>query len=308
MSHQSQAFTGDTPSKSVRADATAFSVRFHGVEWVDLCGNRGGVGRCVGAPLGPSKRRGRPGSRADLARGVRVLGPADSLTPSARTQARHAGLAVDTAEPAARHGERAGRRTLHRIRSGRSPAAARSGRAGDCPCRSDRRRGRRKDSAVSVAAPLWCSASCLVGPPGRRCRGEQPGPPPTARADRAAVIASPRIAALDEPAPSKPADPDEWEPVPVPLPTYLTKPKAPQLATRSIDLTHPGAWTSGRPEPTESIPLPRPMRDPGGRRGERRRPARAPPRGRRLTSRLIRSGPSPGVIVTRVSRGCGAVR
>ena len=75
---------------------------------------------------------------------------------------------------------------------------------------------------------------------------------------RAAVIASPRIAALDEPAPSKPADPDEWEPVPVPLPTYLTKPKAPQLATRSIDLTHPGAWTSGRPEPTESIPLPRP--------------------------------------------------
>jgi hypothetical protein len=36
-----------------------------------------------------------------------------------------------------------------------------------------------------------------------------------------------------------------WEPRPVPLPTYVTAPKA-RRAIRSIDLTAPGAWTSGR--------------------------------------------------------------
>lgn len=54
-------------------------------------------------------------------------------------------------------------------------------------------------------------------------------------------------------------DPDSWQPVPVPLPTYLTKPKAPRRARR-IDLSQPGAWTSGRLDPASSIELPR--RDP----------------------------------------------
>jgi hypothetical protein len=40
-------------------------------------------------------------------------------------------------------------------------------------------------------------------------------------------------------------DPDAWAPVPVPLPTYVTAPKAVRR-TRVIDLTTPGAWTSGR--------------------------------------------------------------
>lgn len=35
-----------------------------------------------------------------------------------------------------------------------------------------------------------------------------------------------------------------WDPVPVPLPTYVTAPKAPR-SVRVIDLTKPGAWTSG---------------------------------------------------------------
>lgn len=38
-----------------------------------------------------------------------------------------------------------------------------------------------------------------------------------------------------------------WDPVPVPLPTYVTAPKAPR-SVRVIDLTKPGAWTSGRLE------------------------------------------------------------
>lgn len=37
-----------------------------------------------------------------------------------------------------------------------------------------------------------------------------------------------------------------WSPVPVPLPTYVTKPVAPRRAA-PIDLTNPGAWTAAQP-------------------------------------------------------------
>jgi hypothetical protein len=45
--------------------------------------------------------------------------------------------------------------------------------------------------------------------------------------------------------PAVPADPDAWDPVPVTLPTYVTKPVATRTV-RTIDLGEPGAWTSGR--------------------------------------------------------------
>jgi hypothetical protein len=66
-----------------------------------------------------------------------------------------------------------------------------------------------------------------------------------------------RIAVLDEPEPVPEVDPDAWEPVAVPLPTYVTKAVAPPQATRKIDLTQPGAWTSGRLDPAGSITLPK---------------------------------------------------
>ena len=66
-----------------------------------------------------------------------------------------------------------------------------------------------------------------------------------------------RIAVLDEPEPVPEVDPNAWEPVAVPLPTYVTKAVAPPQATRKIDLTQPGAWTSGRLDPAGSITLPR---------------------------------------------------
>ena len=50
---------------------------------------------------------------------------------------------------------------------------------------------------------------------------------------------------VDLVADAEPVDPDAWAPVPVPLPTYVTAPKAVRR-TRVIDLTTPGAWTSGR--------------------------------------------------------------
>lgn len=41
-------------------------------------------------------------------------------------------------------------------------------------------------------------------------------------------------------------DPSLWEPVPVTLPTYVTKPAAPRRTVRTIDLDATGVWTSGR--------------------------------------------------------------
>jgi hypothetical protein len=64
-----------------------------------------------------------------------------------------------------------------------------------------------------------------------------------------------RVAVLDEQDPHF-VDPDAWDPVEVPLPTYMSKPAAPRVV-RTIDLTQPGSWTSGRLDPASSIELPR---------------------------------------------------
>ncbi|MFI6152019.1 gephyrin-like molybdotransferase receptor GlpR [Kitasatospora sp. NPDC051170] len=50
------------------------------------------------------------------------------------------------------------------------------------------------------------------------------------------------------------AGPDSWEPVPVPLPTYVTAPVAPRVS-RGLDLSAPGTWTSGRPAEPRNTPL-----------------------------------------------------
>ena len=41
-------------------------------------------------------------------------------------------------------------------------------------------------------------------------------------------------------------DPTLWDPVPVTLPTYVTKPAATRRTVRTIDLDDTGVWTSGR--------------------------------------------------------------
>lgn len=42
------------------------------------------------------------------------------------------------------------------------------------------------------------------------------------------------------------ADPSLWDPMPVTLPTYVTKPAAARRSVRTIDLDSTGVWTSGR--------------------------------------------------------------
>ncbi|WP_327680078.1 divisome protein SepX/GlpR [Kitasatospora sp. NBC_00458] len=50
------------------------------------------------------------------------------------------------------------------------------------------------------------------------------------------------------------AGPDSWEPVPVPLPTYVTAPVAPRVS-RGLDLSAPGTWSAGRPAEARNTPL-----------------------------------------------------
>jgi hypothetical protein len=59
--------------------------------------------------------------------------------------------------------------------------------------------------------------------------------------------------AAGQPVPSEPAAAADssWRPVQVPLPTYVTAPKA-RRTIRSIDLGTPGSWTSGRLDPAEA--------------------------------------------------------
>ncbi|HTY73420.1 MAG TPA: hypothetical protein VMI11_13510 [Actinomycetes bacterium] len=74
-----------------------------------------------------------------------------------------------------------------------------------------------------------------------------------ASATTAGVGAEPAVAAADGFYDAQ-ADDGTWEPVPVPLPTYVLAPKAPR-SVRVIDLTAPGAWTSGHLDEDELAAL-----------------------------------------------------
>ncbi|MDF3302817.1 divisome protein SepX/GlpR [Streptomyces tropicalis] len=73
-------------------------------------------------------------------------------------------------------------------------------------------------------------------------------------ADRRALVEQTDHAEwLDQQRERRPGQGDSWDPVPVPLPTYVTAPVAPR-ATSEVDLGAPGTWSSARsgsalPEP-----------------------------------------------------------
>ncbi|GGT61721.1 divisome protein SepX/GlpR [Streptomyces purpureus] len=54
-----------------------------------------------------------------------------------------------------------------------------------------------------------------------------------------------------------PARGDSWDPVPVPLPTYVTAPVAPR-ATGGVDVTDPETWSSARSSTADPTPAPTP--------------------------------------------------
>ncbi|MCX4823725.1 hypothetical protein OG883_28400 [Streptomyces sp. NBC_01142] len=73
-----------------------------------------------------------------------------------------------------------------------------------------------------------------------------------------------------------PARGDSWEPVPVPLPTYVTAPVAPR-ATSGVDVSDPETWSAARSSTAEPTPAPAPPPA-----------AEAPPRQRTSASRRSR--------------------
>ena len=226
---------------------------------------------------------------------------------------------------------RAGRARSHRA-AGRRP--------GGCPCgcgppapgargaaRRDRgrhrRRGRRARPALVGRDPRRAggllprhrpaagepgphrapgNARCaLPPPPSRRTRS---GTSPTTRPPWSldAVLEEQQVVA----APVTTVDGQSlWDPLPVTLPTYVSKPRA-ERSIRTVDLQGEGAWTSGHlPDagrPDADAGAPRGAGRTGGARRRRGRPAR----GRRLTApATVPGGREAG---PRDCWGCGAVR
>jgi hypothetical protein len=83
------------------------------------------------------------------------------------------------------------------------------------------------------------------------------------------------IAAVADEAPVE-RDPEAWDPVPVTLPTYVSKEQATRRTVRTIDLDSTGVWTSGRSESDSALAREAEEADrtaKAARQGERRRRA-----------------------------------
>jgi hypothetical protein len=66
-------------------------------------------------------------------------------------------------------------------------------------------------------------------------------------AEHVEVVGSTHVPTPRDPAPAA-VEPGLWEPLPVTLPTYVSKPAAERRSVRTIDLDATGVWTSGRTE------------------------------------------------------------
>jgi hypothetical protein len=103
---------------------------------------------------------------------------------------------------------------------------------------------------VAVPAALlvaWLVACRLMV---RRERAWQPAMPASSPADAHQTAGTPAAAAPTMKTPER--DPKLWDPVPVTLPTYVSKPAA-RRSVRTIDLDATGVWTSGRTETDSAL-------------------------------------------------------
>ncbi len=123
--------------------------------------------------------------------------------------------------------------------------SARRQREQDLAARRERaaavRRERREQAAATLAGPMASPARPAAAPVTLESGTRE------SVAVRPAFVA-PEAATAEELFDAQAGE--AWQPVPVPLPTYVSAPKAPR-SVRVIDLTQPGSWTSGRTEHTE---------------------------------------------------------
>ncbi|MBZ5737769.1 divisome protein SepX/GlpR [Nocardioides mangrovi] len=85
-------------------------------------------------------------------------------------------------------------------------------------------------------------------PADRPVEQEQPAPTTVAPTAAAAEEGEPEIDPMEDTSAgiSAVSDPALWDPVPVTLPTYVSKPAAARRTVRTIELDDTGVWTSGR--------------------------------------------------------------
>ncbi len=94
-----------------------------------------------------------------------------------------------------------------------------------------------------VACRLMVRQERAVGAPAARTRPEAA---PAGAADAEGAVAEGDDWTADTSSmPAAIVDPTLWDPVPVTLPTYVTKPAATRRTVRTIDLDATGVWTSG---------------------------------------------------------------
>ena len=154
----------------------------------------------------------------------------------------------------------AGRVRRHRLGVRRGPGRPARRLAGRLPAdgrSSERTRPRPAPGAARRRRPASRRAAGRR-PPDRRAEPPRPTRSPSRRAST-----SSRTPPRCRPCRCRPSTPTLWDPLPVTLPTYVTKPAAARRTVRTIDLDDTGVWTSGRTEADAAI----------AREAARRRPA-----------------------------------
>ncbi|MEY9962982.1 type II secretory pathway pseudopilin PulG [Streptacidiphilus sp. MAP12-16] len=117
--------------------------------------------------------------------------------------------------------------------------------------------------ALSVPRPPDFAHPDFARPDGRSAAGAVPQVPHRTRALVEAADPDESDDWGDNPR-DRSTDPESWDPVPVPLPTYVTAPVAPR-STGSLDLNAPDTWSAGRavvpPPPAQKRPPATPLFD-----------------------------------------------
>ncbi|MEU7155246.1 divisome protein SepX/GlpR [Streptomyces chrestomyceticus] len=99
-------------------------------------------------------------------------------------------------------------------------------------------------------------------PPPARTTAPASRPEPASSAGRRALVEETDHAEwVDQQRERERTEPGGWDPVPVPLPTYVTAPVAPR-ATSHVDLDADDAWSSARSGPATETPQPPPSTTP----------------------------------------------
>lgn len=134
------------------------------------------------------------------------------------------------------------------------------------------------------------AAQETAGPPARAQAPQAATPAPSPRtADRRALVEQTDHAEWVDQQRAEQAADDGWDPVPVPLPTYVTAPVAPRTPG-GIDLGAPDTWSSARSGTTPSEPAP--SRDHHAPSGEAREAGREP-REQQPPARRVRGSRTP---------------